>query len=246
MDLNELHPFRIRDAIKFHDELNPKLWWGNNLQPRVRKQLVKIARDFIEYLGIDKLNIVDVTISGSNAAYTYTKHSDIDLHIVVDMDNLNPDSVYRELFSDKKQLYNQGRKITIHGIDVECYVQDSGEPARTLGEYSVKTGKWIKFPTKTRANYDERSTKLKYEKLRHIIERAISTGDSTLIGVLLKKISKYRSAGLEKGGEFSPENLVVKAIRSQGAIDKLYKMRDKLRGRELSIESIPDKFSQYR
>lgn len=238
MNLKELHPFRMGDAIRFHDKLNPKLWWGSKMLPRVRLALLNIAEDFVEYLGVDKLKIKDITISGSNAAYTYTPHSDIDLHIVVDVSNLNPDGVYQELFRDKKQLYNEGRKITVHGIPVECYVQDSSQEHVSLGEYSIQDNKWIKFPTKTRSHYDETATKLKYEKLRSVIERAIKTGDSELIDSLLKKIKQYRSAGLSRGGEFSPENLAYKAVKAQGAIDKLYKLRDRLRGRDLSIENM--------
>lgn len=237
MNLKELHPFRLHDAVRFHKDLNPKLWWGSKLLPRVRITLLKIAEDFIDYLGIDKLKVKDITISGSNAAYSYTDHSDIDLHIVIDSDNLNPDSVYRELFSTKKNLYNEGRKITVHGIPVECYVQDSKQEHVSLGEYSVKHGKWLKFPTRTRSNFNEKATRIKYEKLRGVVERAIKTQDSRLIDSLLKKIKQYRSAGLAKAGEFGPENLAYKAIKAQGAIDKLYKLKDRLRGRDLSIES---------
>jgi hypothetical protein len=52
---------------------------------------------------------------------------------------------------------------------------------------------------------------------------------------------------LEKAGEFSPENLAYKALRSRGITDKLYKHRDRLHSDELSIdedvyeaEAIPD------
>ena len=168
MNSKELHSFRLSDAIKFHDELNPRLWVNNRLRPQVRTALLKIAQDFVDYLGITDLDVQDITVSGSNAAYTYTTHSDLDLHIVVDFSKLNPDEVYQELFSSKKNLYNAGHKITVHGIDIECYVQDSGESAVTMGEYSVKNDRWLRVPAKRRSDISHTDVRLKYEKLKNI------------------------------------------------------------------------------
>ena len=102
MDINELESYRLSNAVKFHNELNPRLWRREKLRPEVREKLLAIADDFREFLGIDGLDIKDITVSGSNAAYTYTPHSDIDLHLVVDLDNVCDNEVYRELFDAKK------------------------------------------------------------------------------------------------------------------------------------------------
>ena len=80
--INEIETFRLQDAVTFHDELNPKLFIGNRLRPDVEKQLKIIAEDFIEEMGLSSINIADITISGSNAAYSYTDHSDLDLHLL--------------------------------------------------------------------------------------------------------------------------------------------------------------------
>ena len=47
MDIKELHSFKMSDAVKFHDKLNPNLWRNNHLDPAVRKQLIVIAEDFL-------------------------------------------------------------------------------------------------------------------------------------------------------------------------------------------------------
>ena len=52
-----------------------------------------------------------------------------------------------------------------------------------------------------------------------------------------EKLKKYRSAGLEKDGEFSYENLVFKVMRRNGYIDKLFDFKNKLMDKELSIET---------
>ncbi len=57
MDINELESFKLSDAVTFHKELNPKLWEGNKLDPAVRDQLLVIAEDFVEYLGISNLKV---------------------------------------------------------------------------------------------------------------------------------------------------------------------------------------------
>ena len=238
MDIKTLESFKLSDAVKFHDHLNPKLWAGGHLQPEVKKQLIVIAEDFMEELGIDGLDVKDITVSGSNAAYSYTPHSDLDLHILVDMSDYPDDSVYRELFNAKKTIYNDSHDITVHGVPVELYVQDSNLPVVSLGEYSLKNNKWLRIPTKRRANFDQTASKSKYEKMLKLIDMTLKTQDLDKVLNVLKTIRRYRQAGLDKGGEFSPENLAYKALRSKGYITKLYDIRDKLHSKKLSIEGM--------
>ena len=78
-----LTEFSLDQAVQFHDELNPNLWDGDRLQEDVREKLLQIADDFREFIGVSLYDLLDITISGSNAAYAYTPKSDIDLHLVV-------------------------------------------------------------------------------------------------------------------------------------------------------------------
>jgi len=238
MNLKELNSFKLSDAVTFHDKLNPKLWNGTKLRPEVREQLLKIAEDFLSELGVNDLDVKDITISGSNAAFSYTKHSDLDLHILVDMGNLPVDEVYRELFTAKKTIYNDTHDITIHKIPVELYVQDSRQPVVSLGEYSVMNDQWIKIPTKRRSDFDQTATKSKYEKLLGLIEIALKSRKYSKVKHIIDTIKRYRQAGLDKGGEFGPENLAYKMLRSQGYITKLYELRDKLHSEKLSFETM--------
>lgn len=236
MDINELEAFKMSDAVKFHNKLNPNLWIGTELDPVVREQLLLIAEDFVTTLGIKDLDIVDITISGSNAAYSYTPHSDLDLHVLVDMSKLRDDEIYRELFTAKKTLYNDSHDITVHGVPVELYVQDVNEPVKSLGEYSVLNDKWIRIPKKTKANFDQAATKAKFDNLAEIVELALKTKNLDRVEKTIDTIKRYRKAGLSKGGEFGPENLAFKALRKQGGIQDLYDLRDVLRSEKLSIE----------
>jgi hypothetical protein len=238
MNLRELDSFKISDAITFHNELNPKLWRNNHLRPEVKKQLELVAQDFLSELGVHDLEVQDLTVSGSNAAYSYTPHSDLDLHILIDMSRLENDDIYRELFHAKKIIYNDTHNILIHGVPVEIYVQDAREPVVSLGEYSIKDNKWLRIPTKRRANFDQTATRAKYDKLLELVQFALTSSKLKKIENIIKKIKQYRKAGLDKGGEFGPENLAYKALRSQGYIDKLYALRDKLHSEHLTIETM--------
>jgi hypothetical protein len=246
MNLREIEQFNLHDAIFFHNELNPVIFNGDRMDPEVRKQLLVIAEDFVDHLGIPHLNVSDVTLSGSNAAYTYTKHSDIDLHILVDMNALENDVIYRELFDAKKILYNNTHDITIGGYEVELYVQDTNQPVISLGEYSVVFDKWIRLPRKRKADPDQASAKLKFNKLVKLANLALKHADYDSMNNVLATIKKYRQAGLDMHGEFSPENLAFKALRSKGIIEKLRNKRDELHSYQLSLpESVVEGASGY-
>ena len=65
MRFNELSA----EPIPYHNELNPILWDDNKLKTEIRYKLLLIAKHFANFLNVSKLNLRDITISGSNAAY---------------------------------------------------------------------------------------------------------------------------------------------------------------------------------
>lgn len=235
MNFKELSSFKLSDAIKFHDELNPTLFKDESLKLDIRKKLLKIADDFIEYLGINDLDVEDIIITGSNAAYTYTPHSDIDLHVIVNLKKIENDDIYKELFDSKKIVYNDLNNIKIYGYDVELYVENKTQEAKSLGKYSVLKNKWINYPIKRKVDIDEDSASKKYKKLLELINLALRSKNLSRINKLIHKIKKYRQTGLDKNGEFSIENIVYKALRTNGLINNLYDLKNKLHSEELSI-----------
>ena len=50
------------------------------------------------------------------------------------------------------------------------------------------------------------------------------------------KLKKYRTAGLEGGGEMSDENLVFKVLRRNGYIQKLFDFRNEFQDKKLSLK----------
>jgi hypothetical protein len=237
MNINELDSYRLGDAVKFNDKLNPKLWGSDeHLRPEIREQLLRIAEDFAEFLGVSNFEIKDITISGSNAAYTYTANSDIDLHLVADLPKADASEVYRELFDAKKYQYNDQHNITIGGYDVELYVQNANQPHISQGIYSVLNNDWVSVPRRARPTVDDISTRSKYETLSQQIDQAIDSKNYETIKTLTNKIKKMRQAGLEQHGEFGPENLAFKMLRSQGVIERLYAAQNAAKDELLSLD----------
>jgi len=234
MHILELDSFKLSDAVKFHNRLNPKLWARDEqLLPEIREKLLAIADDFREFLGIADLDVQDITVSGSNAAYAYTPNSDIDLHLVVKFPEKN--DVYQELFNAKKYQYNEEHNLAIGGIPVELYVQDADEPPVSQGEYSVKNNQWIQVPRRKRAKIDDTCVRAKVEDLDARIHDAIASGDVDRMSKLWGKIKNMRQSGLDEHGEFGCENIAFKILRANGCIKELRDARTAARDRELSL-----------
>jgi hypothetical protein len=245
MNINELDSYNLADAVKFHRRLNPRIWGRDeHLLPEVRERLLAIAADFQEFLGVEDLNVKDITISGSNAAYSYTKNSDIDLHLVVDMPD-NP--VYQELFNAKKYQYNDEHNIRIGGADVELYVQPADQAHHSLGIYSVKNSDWISIPQRKRAQIDDACVRDKVSDLDARIHSAIKSKDLGRISTLWDKIKTMRQAGLEQQGEFGCENISFKLLRNSGCIAALKDAKTALQDLELSLREAdrPQKKFRY-
>lgn len=240
MNITELQNFRITDAVNFHEDLNPQLYLGGKMRSDIRQKLLDIAEHFQGFLGVENLALKDITVSGSNAAYSYTPHSDIDLHLIVDFTHLPNDDVYRELFDAKKWQYNEWHDIKVKGYDVELYVQDAAQPHTSLGEYSVLHDEWNRIPTKQRANLDDVATRMKYEKLKELAVRALAANDEQFLNMVLDIVKRYRRAGLAEKGEFGPENLAFKLLRKSGLFKKLWDLKRSFTSRDLSLETEND------
>lgn len=242
MNILELDSFNLADTVKFHDRLNPRLWDRNeHLRPEVQDKLMEIARDFQEFLGVPDLDVKDITVSGSNAAYNYTKNSDIDLHVVIDLPAADSSEVYRELFDAKKFQYNAQHNIRIGGAEVELYVQNPNQEHHSQGIYSLLRNAWISVPRRRKAEVDDISTRSKYEDLAARIDKTVQAGDHENISGLMKKIKTMRQSGLEQQGEFGSDNLAFKLLRNNGYIKRLVDARNAARDLELSLDEAKKK-----
>jgi hypothetical protein len=57
-----------------------------------------------------------------------------------------------------------------------------------------------------------------------------------VINRIKEKLKRFRMCGLEKGGEFSYENLAFKFLRRSGYIKKLFDLKNKVVDLSLSLD----------
>lgn len=199
----------------------------------MRVKLIKIARAFEQFIGID-LDVIDYVITGSNANYTWTKHSDLDLHLIIPGTATDQQ---RELFTAKKNLWAEQRDITIRGVPVECYVQGQDEPHHSTGVFSLKSQDWLSKPKKIPPKVDDAAVDAKKAAVLAQVEQALLSRDLQRLHTVKLKIGKMRKAGLARAGEWSVENLVFKILRNLGLIDQITELITQLEDQELSLEN---------
>jgi predicted nucleotidyltransferase len=246
-------PADVLNSFAIKSELNPKLWEGNKLKPIVRTKLVKIANDFFKELNLPKnVNMKDIIFTGSLANYNWSKFSDIDLHIVLDFDSINGDPQFKEdFFYAQKALWNQAHDITVYDYPVELYAQDKTAKLVATAIYSVKNDKWILKPKKEEFKVNKKAIKQKadrfIDRLKDIRKDYVDGDLQSVVDkvkTLKDKIKKYRTSGLEDGGEFSLENLVFKTLRRTPFMDVLDSYKAKAYDNLMSVkESITKKES---
>lgn len=224
----------LEQLVIFQNQLNPDIWHNGEMKLPVRVALLRIAKSFVKFIDVADLRLTDITVSGSNAGFNYNRDSDIDLHLIADV-NGACGKVLKDLFMSKKSEFNDQHNITILGHDVEVYVQDSDEVHISNGIYSVLNGKWIKKPRKITERPDVTNVENKVEYLKQEIEQAISSGDPDTITRLKHKIKKMRMTGLERSGELSSENLAFKLLRNTGELEKLWQAEKHATDKSLSL-----------
>ena len=210
------------DTIKFSNVLNQDIWKNEELKPEVYNKLMEIADAFINYLDLD-LDIEDIQFTGSMANYNFNPDSDIDLHIIVNFDkyDINAD-LLQDYFNAKKTIFNQNHDITIYGHPVELYVEDSQNPAKSGGKYSLKDDKWLIKPEKITQEVEDVKDSPKYKELvNQIIDILSSEYNVDEANEVLDNLYTMRKQGLSNGGELSEDNLIFKKLRSNGYLGDL-------------------------
>jgi predicted nucleotidyltransferase len=240
-----------KDIIKSfepQDELNPKIWEKGSkepeMKPEVRERLLNIAYEFIDFVGIDMV-ISDIVLTGSLANYTWSKYSDFDLHVIINFLQFpeNQRELYKELFNLKKIMFNQKYNIKIFGYEVELYLEDEAESHFSSGVYTLLFDEWATEPKKQDVSIDKKTIESKAKQWMRIIDGVLDNIQDEdietakeLIEKYKEKLRRFRTCGLEKGGDYSSENLVFKILRRNGYLEKLRNEKEKLVQKKLSID----------
>lgn len=222
-------------------QLNPRFWINGKLNSKVRLKLMDIADDFIQTLNVKWVKPLDVVFTGSLANYNWTKYSDIDIHVIMNYEEVYKNVEFvKEYFEMKKYSWAQDHdSLRIYGFPVELYVEDSNDAASSSGVYSIERNKWIVEPKPFDDNeFDEQYVKKTAAKLMTQVDELSdmidSTDDEYKMDVLSKKVKRLndkvkfiRQKSLKKEGEMGNGNIIYKAMRNAGYIDKLWDLKSK-------------------
>jgi hypothetical protein len=226
--------FEFAPPIEKHATLNPKLWEGMRLKSSVRGALMRISEDFLEFVDVP-VKVLDVVIAGGNANYTYTSHSDLDLHIIADFDAVVCDREAAELFDTKRLLYKRDFDLNVLGIPVELYVEDHRQPA-VSASFSLINERWINEPNPEIPDYDSDKLEHMISVWKKILAHATQTGDLQTCRKAVKLLRTYRKKGLDtEAGEFSIPNLVYKSLRNDQTLEGITILINRLHDQDLSI-----------
>jgi predicted nucleotidyltransferase len=240
-------PNDVLNSFTIKETLEPQIWQNEKLNTTVKTKLLKIATDFYNGLKLpSEVKMKDVIFTGSLANFNWSKFSDVDLHVVLDFSQLEGGDQFKEdFFYSQKALWNQEHDITIFDYPVEIYAQDIKAKLVASAVYSIKFDKWILKPEHENFKVNKKVIKNKaemfIERLRDIRDDYKAKDFQSVVDkvqTLKDKIKKYRTAGLDKGGEFSIENLVFKVLRRTPFMDILDSYKAKSYDTLMSVEEV--------
>tara|TARA_R110000851_G_scaffold319932_3_gene484563 strand:+ start:3955 stop:4722 length:768 start_codon:yes stop_codon:yes gene_type:complete len=249
----------ILGTFRQQDILSPDIWTKYDnvdeflMQEDVKEQLIEIANKFIEFVDIvddtcevdtRDCDIIDMVVTGSISNYNWSKFSDIDLHIILDFSELGTDEdMVRNFLNTKKNLWNASHDITVRGFEVELYGQDVDETHFSSGVYSILFNEWVIKPSYEKSDIDTKKILSKAKPWMGMIDDLYSKQyerDSSdmleLIDEVKRKLKKFRSCGLDEGGEYSYENLAFKFLRRSGYIKRLFQLKNNIIDLSLSLD----------
>jgi hypothetical protein len=105
------------------------------------------------------------------------------------------------------------------------------------GVYDVSNDEWIQAPVNLQLDFNsDPLLQKKVEYYKQMIDKLIvDKADSDTMDKVKDKIRGMRGAAIEKGGEFSFENLVFKELRNLGYLDKMDEYEKEMKDKDLSL-----------
>lgn len=219
--------------LKPKSTLFSKFWKNNVLNPIVSRKLMNIADDVIQSMDFEDSVIKDIIITGSIASYNWHKFSDIDLHILLDFNQIDDNfSLVKRMLDQTRINWNKKHNILIAGKEVELYFQHFEEPHEANGIWSLSQEKWLAQPVSLNPEIDIKTTEKKAEaiaqSIEHLFEKYKQKEYKNVYEYCNKikdKIAKMRQSGLNEEGIYSPENLAFKMLRNAGYLTKLSSLK---------------------
>lgn len=233
--------------IQYHKTLNPKIWLSDNtMDLPVRRTIVAIAMDFIDYMHaigfqIERKDILDIVIYGSNANYFYDKSSDIDVYILADLDAIQEKYKEIDFFTLYKSLMHTWRRqfrLQIRGLQIDLSLENVNKPKHAPGwwrsgpAYSILHNKWIhelvRLDEKTLREYRRLAKQKTHEILCQAREIVATNGR---LDEFVRLQQKLRDDAMRNNcpQPLVPETMAYKMLRQSGLFVRLLKLSSKRR-----------------
>lgn len=232
---------KLNEVFQVNDTLNPKIWniTTKELLPEVKDKIVEVVSYFEDYCDVP-INIVDIQVVGSNASYNYTATSDLDVHIIANFESVTQETILlQKVYDAKKSKFNSQYDITVHGVEIEIYVEDVKSGITSNGIYSVLDNKWVKEP-KPLNTITKHNIQPEFEKWQQVIAKALASQNYDTINNCINTIYLIRHNSIATDGEYGKGNELFKRIRSEGYLDKLKDALDVAVSNQLSLESLEE------
>jgi hypothetical protein len=245
-------------SFKKRDELVPSIWENGVLNSRIRLKLLDIADDFWKFVNLTWVEPRGIILTGSICNFNWSSFSDIDLHLIVDFDEIDEKTEFVRDYLDakKNEWNNEHENLRIFGHQVELYVQNLDEMPHSNGIYDLEENDWIRKPNPDEIKsigLNKFSIKDKAAEIMTIIDNmydALASTDDDYevreIGddadYLWKKVKEMRKSSLDEHGESGSGNIVYKILRRTGYLDRLWKLSNVVYDKSNSInESVSEK-----
>lgn len=225
--------------IQYHKILNPKIWLPDNtMNSAVRRVIISIATDFIDYMhaigfNINRKDILDIVIYGSNANYFYDRNSDIDVYILANLDDIQEKYKEIDFFTLYKSLLHTWRrqfKLQIRGLRIDLSLENISKPKHGPGwwrsgpAYSIVHDKWIhelgRLDKKTICEYRRLAKRKAKEILKQAREVVASNGR---LDEFVRLQQKLRDDAMRNNCQqpLVPETMAYKMLRESGLFRRL-------------------------
>jgi predicted nucleotidyltransferase len=248
----DIKPFKVKD------KLNPDFFNSEGqLNSQIRLRLLDIADDFVKSLAVKWVKPSDIVLTGSIANYNWSKYSDVDIHIIYNFNDVYKKTEFvKDYFNSKRDIWNDTHEgLTIKNLPVEISIEDSSNPAKSTGVYSLEKNKWVKEPenmndselnkeyikdfcAKQMTKFDELFDEIDNETDRKKLEIL-----SNKVEALYEKLKNMRGEALKsKEKEMATGNIIWKVIKHQGYIERAWDYINKVYDRRNTInENKPGK-----
>ena len=238
-------------SFKKKNRLAPIWNEQGELNPKIRLKLLDIADDFWNFVNLKWVNPSGIILTGSICNFNWSHYSDIDLHLVVDFDEIDEKTEFVRDYLDakKNEWNNEHEDLKILDYPVELYVQNLGEMPESNGIYDLEENDWVREPNPDdikSIGLNKFSIKDKAANIMTIIDDMYDALNSTSdlhdieqIGndakYLWKKVKDMRKKSLATSGENGSGNIVYKILRRTNYLEKLWKLSTIVYDRSNSI-----------